>query len=345
MTVIGMIHHKRKPDQVPKAYALQAVAKMEGMSFFYFTYEDIDFEQERISGWTYSGGNWRKQIFPFPEVVINSSKPQTKEQSKIIKKLRGKCLFTSNPVGNKMKMYKKILKGKKYASYLIPSKRVRTVEDVLQFLSEKEKGVLKPYQGHKGEGIYFLKKEGDIYLIRENEHLEKLDNLLFAKKISSILEGRKWFIQPYICCQTKLGLTYDFRLHVQKNGEGKWEINLIYPRISANKYVSNISRGGYRGEFIPFLMEEFPNHWVKVKDKLERFAINFPTHFESLYPYFFDELGIDIGIDQEGKFWLFEVNWRPGSKNREFEVAKRLIPYCRYLVAKQGEKMDVDENK
>ena len=43
-------------------------------------------------------------------------------------------------------------------------------------------------------------------------------------------------------------------------------------------------------------------------------------------------LGIDVAIDQNGKLWIFEVNWRPGAKHREFEVAKRLIPYCIYLI-------------
>lgn len=44
-----------------------------------------------------------------------------------------------------------------------------------------------------------------------------------------------------------------------------------------------------------------------------------------------DELGIDIGIDQNRKLWIYEVNWRPGYIYRELDAAMRLIPYTVYL--------------
>jgi hypothetical protein len=95
--------------------------------------------------------------------------------------------------------------------------------------------------------------------------------------------------------------------------------------------ISNISSGGYRGELSPFLKDEFGEEADKIKGFLERFALSFSSHLDTLYEHPFDELGIDVGIDYLERLWLFEVNWRPGSKNREFEVAKRLIPYCHYL--------------
>ena len=142
---------------------------------------------------------------------------------------------------------------------------------------------------------------------------------------------QKYLIQPFIECKTKTGLTYDFRLHVQKNGLGKWVIGLIYPRISGNhKLISNVSSGGYRGELNSFLQEQFDQEYYNVKRLLEQFALSFSAHFEELYNKPLDELGIDIGIDHEHKLWIYEVNWRPGSKHREFEVAKNLVKYAEY---------------
>ena len=96
--------------------------------------------------------------------------------------------------------------------------------------------------------------------------------------------------------------------------------------------ISNISSGGYRGELDSFLKDEFDDDSKKVKESLEEFALTFSAHFDTLYEHSFDELGIDVAIDANQRLWLFEVNWRPGSKNREFDVAKRLIPYCKYLL-------------
>lgn len=151
--------------------------------------------------------------------------------------------------------------------------------------------------------------------------------------VESLTSDQDYLLQPFIECKTKAGLTYDFRIHVQKNGLGEWEINLIYPRISgSNKLISNISSGGYRGELHSFLQEEFESKAPEIRTLLETFGIQFSTHFDTLYKHPFDELGIDIAIDSNGQLWIFEVNWRPGSKHREFEVAKRLIPYCVYLI-------------
>jgi hypothetical protein len=162
-----------------------------------------------------------------------------------------------------------------------------------------------------------------------------MNEIELTRYLHPLIKAQKFLIQPFIECKTKNGLTYDFRLHVQKNGKGKWEITLIYPRISGNaKMISNISSGGYRGELASFLKDEFDEDSIKVKESLEVFALSFSAHFDTLYEHSFDELGIDVGIDANQRLWLFEVNWRPGSKNREFDVGKRLIPYCKYLLNK-----------
>ena len=40
---------------VQKAYACAAVAKMEGIEFFYFSYKGIDFKLRKIDGWILPG--------------------------------------------------------------------------------------------------------------------------------------------------------------------------------------------------------------------------------------------------------------------------------------------------
>ena len=65
---------------------------------------------------------------------------------------------------------------------------------------------------------------------------------------------------------------------------------------------------------------------MNIQRYLERFAVSFSNHFDSLYDnVLFDELGIDVGIDEDQKLWLFEVNWRPGAPNifnLELDVAR-----------------------
>ena len=46
MTIIGMLHHRADPNNVKKAYAYAAVAKAEGVNFFYFTPGKVNIKQQ-----------------------------------------------------------------------------------------------------------------------------------------------------------------------------------------------------------------------------------------------------------------------------------------------------------
>lgn len=331
MVAVGLLINLSHSDKVKKALAFQAVALMEGIEFFCFRFIDVDIEREKIIGTVYQG-EWVQVEKDFPDVIINTLSARTKEHKKISKKLREKCLFSSHYVGHKMKVYKKILRDKTFASYLIPSASVPNSSRVLTFLEKEPRAVFKSYTGNRGKSILFLEKDGSTYIVKKGEEELRLNEDEFKNLVEPIIAKEKWLIQTYIQSRTKNGRAYDFRIHMQKNGEGEWELTLIYPRISSGKKLnSNISTGGTRGELISFLMEEFPNSWCLVKEKLENFAYEFTSHFEGLYKKPFDELGIDVGFDENGRLWLFEVNSRPGCKEREFEAAKKLIPYCRYL--------------
>jgi hypothetical protein len=99
--------------------------------------------------------------------------------------------------------------------------------------------------------------------------------------------------------------------------------------------TSNLSSGGYTAYLNELLQKEFNDDWFNVKRTLEHFSLSFSNHFESLYDgILFDELGIDVGIDENQKLWVFEVNWRPGAPiifNHELDVAINTIHYANYL--------------
>ena len=327
-----MLHYRKNPEEVKKAYPFAAVAKMEGIPFYYFSFNNIDFEERKINGWIYEEGKWIQRLMEFPTVIINSCNPKNEQQKEILKRLKQMATLTSYPVGNKLKVYKKVLKGGKFASKMVPSALINCPEDVISLLNKQPKVVVKPLSGNHGRQVFFIEKVGDMFKLTDGPNVNMVNQTQLETFIEQQILLRKFLHQSFIECKTKSGLTYDFRLHVQKNGSGNWEITLIYPRISGStKMISNINSGGYRGELEPFLQDEFGDKADKIKTILEEFALSFSSHFDTLYEYSFDELGIDVGMDQFERLWIFEVNWRPGSKNREFDVAQRLIPYCKYL--------------
>ena len=333
MTVIGMLHSRKDPENVKKAYACAAVSKMEGVDFFYFSFGTVDMVDNKINGWRYDNGKWIQQQRDLPDIIINSKSPKNDKQKHIWSYLKDRCQFTSYSVGNKLNVYQKIIEGKQFSHNVIPFFILDKGEEIFNHFQNQKKLVIKPIKGSGGKGIIFIENITTSHFLvlngNHNETLEKNELILY---LDHLLVTNRYMVQPFIKSSTKEGLVYDIRLYVQKNGRGEWETALIYPRISANrKMISNISSGGFRGELLPFLIEEFGDEYFNMKRLLEHFSIRFSQHFESLYNHKFDELGIDIGIDENQKLWIYEVNWRPGSKHRDLDVAIKLVQYAVYL--------------
>lgn len=338
MVTVAMMHSRKHPSKVDKAFAWAAVAKMEEVNFYYFSPLDVNFETKLISGYVYATGEWIQKDMAFPDVIFNACGMKTDEEIDVYNKLSKLIPFTSHSVGNKMSVYRRIEKMPEFVDYLIPSIRVDRPEDVLNAMTKYKKVIIKPVSGSQGRGIWFVEKDGEQFhaIVGTEQKTHNRDELI--SDLQELISGQAYLVQPYISCRTKDGNPYDFRLHVQKDGEGKWMIAIIFPRIGTmDRVTSNIARGGSMGTFRSFLEREFGDERKNMRQTLEKFADRFTNEFESTFDVEFDELGIDIGVDENNKLWIFEVNWRPGNDELAFTIARNLLPYAVY-VANQHKK-------
>ena len=336
MTLIGMLHHRADPNKVKKAYAYAAAAKAEGVDFFYFTPGRVNIKQQKIVGKVYENGQWIEKEFPFPDVIYNASYPVSDKAEQIIDYLFDRIPFTSHSIGDKLTVYNRISKAKKFHQYLIPFYKLTDFQVFLNMINRYKKVIVKPLSGHQGGGVVLIEKyESPHYKMNAGEFQSTFNEQQLIDWISQKIKERDYVVQQFIVSQTKSGHVFDFRLHVQKNGEGKWVITSIYPRIGRlGTITSNMGSGGYSTYLESFLKIEFGDSWYDIQRYLEQFALRFSNHFDDLYDNKLDELGIDVGIDENQKLWLFEVNWRPGPPNIynvELDVAKNTILYAKYL--------------
>ncbi|MCM2531950.1 YheC/YheD family protein [Neobacillus pocheonensis] len=342
MITIGMLHYRKDPVKLFKTYMYAAAAKMEGVNFFYFTPSRVNLEQKRIRGVFYENGKWIEREVGYPDVVFNAGGTITTKQDEIVDALQKEIPFTSHPIGDKMSVYKRIKKSGQFTQYLIPSEELVRVTTVFLYLNKYKSIIIKPVSGAKGEGIIYIEKQDKNFFLKTDEmELHFSEQELKEWIAELLLLDEMYLIQPFIQSKTKTGLPFDFRLHVQKNEQGKWVITTIYPRIANSGVVSNISLGGYTSYLPGFLKQQFDEEFYNVQRYLEVFAIQFSTHFDSLYDEPLDELGIDVGMDENKKIWIYEVNWRPGTPvlfYLEMDVAKRTIEYAVYL-AQQSRKV------
>ncbi|WP_081415934.1 YheC/YheD family protein [Peribacillus kribbensis] len=345
MTLIGMLHHRKDPKTVLKSYAYAVVAMAEGADFVYFSPKGVNFAEKTIKGYVYEKGAWIERITPFPDVIYNTGSPEKLEKARdIILTLQDTIPFTTVSIGNKWSVNERLKKGKEFVKYLIPSKILKEWKDLYEFLLAYHDVVVKPLDGRKGQGIYFIKRTENGFIVNKDSKDVFYSQEELHPFLNQLLEENIYIAQPYICSKTKFGQAFDLRLHVQKNGQGRWVITTIYPRIAPpGTIITNINNGGYTNYLEPFLNQEFgAESAFNMKQTLEYFTLSLARHLDELqmleYEEVIDEIGIDIGLDQNQKIWIYEVNWRPGCPPAfylEMDVVQNTIQYAIYLAHNQ----------
>lgn len=248
-------------------------------------------------------------------------------------------LLRSYPVGSKPSVYKRIINGGLYQQHVIPYRHLWKTQDLYDMLEKYGKVVIKPIRGHHGDYVTSIEKEDDIYYVREKYRSYRLLKTQLDDYINNICSRRRMLVQKFIKSELKTGEPYDYRMHLQKNKEGLWVVTIIFPRVaSKGRVITNLSQGSQMIELARFLVNQFGDEANLVRKQLHDFALNFVKHFESLYPYQFDELALDVGFDENRKIWIYEVNWRPGHIFIEVETARNAIGYAMYLARKKKEK-------
>lgn len=325
--VIGMMRDFLTPNHLATAAA--HAAKMIDCEFFFFNPQDIDFKNRQIKASFYEQGAWVKRLTNFPDVVDNS--PSRKANREIYTELEKYVPLTMRRIGNKDVVNKRIFDDGIYSDLVIPFQLVESSNDIYQYLEKYKKIIVKPAGGSQGKGIRFIEKTAHHYIVNENNTTSELDKEqldIFLQQLNTA----RYIVQPYIQSLTDEGLPYDIRIHVRRGENGKWTPVKIYPRIGRGDGItSNLSQGGSIGRLKPFLKRAFPEDWKNVEAKLNKLAVSFPSYFQKSYKKPLDAIGLDIGIDEHGKLWLFEVNSYPGSTMFELESQTVAMAYAKHL--------------
>lgn len=332
---IGVFHAQLNPLKIYTKERIDAMVKesiKQNTILYFFTSDDIDFDNKQVSADTFQDNLWVKVTVPFPDVINNIGAGQRTQTERNLSRM---IPFTSFYVGNKYTLPKRMAKYRKFTELLVPF-RVCTGFDVINdFLNKNDRVVFKSLGSNRGENIYFITKKGSRYILLDQKKERILSNEEFNNFINRIILGEKnaYIIQKYIHTRTKADEPYHFRSHVQKNGEGKWQITHIYPRIGNKKSnLSNISTEGRIEDFPKFLQKEFgKNQGAKFEKKILQLSIDIVLHLDKLYGFALNELGLDFTIDDEGKIWMHEANNGPQTAFHEEKRAINTIAYARYI--------------
>ncbi|TBL77391.1 YheC/YheD family protein [Paenibacillus thalictri] len=328
------VFHPHNPFEVMTEERIQSIiaeSVKQKVKLVFFNESGINLDQRTIDGSVYADGSWAKGTFPFPQSVMNIRPwgPRRRSDRELI--FRKIVPFTAFLIDDKWKITKLISQSPSLSKFLVPTALLQNVDQIDELLKSHAKLVIKPVRGSRGEGVQALTHNGRLYELQRGAERIGMDRRELSEFVNN-LKRQDYLIQPYIVCLTPDGEPFDFRILAQRNGEGKWVISVIYPRIGAKDTItSNVSVGGRTENLENFLMRLFPDHYLLFPQRLAEIGLEIADAINAHYAHPLNELGIDIAIDAEQRIWFYEANTCPGTLYHEKERAVQAIAYAKYV--------------
>ncbi|MBD1373097.1 YheC/YheD family protein [Hazenella sp. IB182357] len=308
-------------------------SKDERPYIYVFTPEMVDWNNKSIHGWYYLPDKnqqmrWIRFTSPLPDVVYERV-PNRKAESlnhvqNCLQKLRNytHCKVFNQGFFNKWSIHEWLNDHEVVGDYM-PETHISPDVDTLQRMLEDYRMVyLKPSGGSLGLGIFRITKhpKGGYYcrfhqdnqnVLHRFHSLKNLVNYYFGKEKSTRLQ--RYLVQQGIRLIKHENRPVDFRVHMHKNKLGSWQVIAIGSKAAGIGSVTTHVRTG--GSIIPtdqLLDEVFKHNAETIKKSITETAIHIAEALEERVEGPLGELGMDIGVDQLGYVWLFEINSKPG---------------------------------
>ncbi|QTM98603.1 hypothetical protein ERJ70_04400 [Sediminibacillus dalangtanensis] len=289
-----------------------------GMQALIFGHQHIDRDKTHIQAFYFEKGSWKQGRFPIPKVIYNRIPNRKTEHHPAV--IRAKSILTeqavlfNNSFFNKWEIYQYMMKDPA-CSFLVPETILHPSEKKIETMLKKYNVYIKPIHGSRGEGIIKCRKlpSGELechYYLEDKPQVNRYEKptAFFQQHFPNGMEG--YVAQQEIDLVQKRKSPLDFRVHVNKNHRNSWEVPLICAKFAGKgSLTTHLKRGGK-----VLLVEEVfgEEDGKKIKKRLETMALLVAGIIEKNYPSTIGEIGIDFGIDKEGRVWLFEVNSKPG---------------------------------
>ncbi|MCD1258026.1 YheC/YheD family protein [Paenibacillus athensensis] len=320
--------------------ACHYAAEARGARFFYFYPRRVDIANRQIQGHYWQNGQWRKALFPYPDVIYDRMRRKNAEHAAVYEALTGipithELLFGSL---DKLKVYQAVAEHPVLSASIIPFHKLDRLEEAKRFIDRHPHFILKPLRGSNGDKMIIgTLKENGRFEICDQDFVHDLSREELDKLLAELRKHR-YVVQKFIESQSREGFTFHVRAHAMKDGNGRWDVAFVLPSFSLNKHrqiTNHVKTFRCVTKWEWFLKSQFgqtPEGDMNVR--VRSFAVQLATFLEGCFGSGFHEAGIDMGIDEHGAICLFEVNLNNVGMNlHELEAAKYGIEYALWLLA------------
>lgn len=334
---------------------------------YFFCIDDVDLIKQRVNGTIYNPieSRWEKRSFPLPDVlydrggsrndcyhyVSNYVRSQLDNMDEL-KKINAQSFFD--------KLYlDEILSEYEDMKPHLPLTCAYSKKGLKELFKESDTVYIKARVGSNGKSIMRVEKVSKNKYRFSTARNEIVTDT--AHSFDELVEEIHYFFKKRpLIIQTEIDLLkiddciVDMRATLQRDGRGKLGITTYVIRIAQfESPVTSTASGSNVYSFEDFFKNimHFSNYEIKyAKSEIDELLMKIYRHLEEYYGAF-GEMGIDFGMDYDGKLWFIESNSKPAKttihllKNDKVLHQAYLHPleYAKYLTSFETEPENASE--
>ncbi|MDG4656763.1 YheC/YheD family protein [Ectobacillus antri] len=303
---------------------LRTIRANNGIGFLFTSY---NVKSDYIVGYMQQKQSWIPYHMPYPDVVYNRIPNRTQEQTREAQYTLNTLSCKNIPVFNskffsKWDVYKALSAEEQLQRYLPDTVLIETKKNLYQHLTIHSVLYIKQAHGAKGKKLLRITNQGDILRIERPMNspytcsLEALWEMLCHEQSSFIA-------QQAIEHDEHDGKKYDLRI-VSHYVHGSFRISGVGVRVAGSgNIVTHVPNGGH---IIALEALERP---VRFKE-LEHLVALCGQSLIASFGYV-REFSLDIGVDPNGRYYIFEANAKPMRFDEpviEAQVMQNLVTIC-----------------
>lgn len=323
-----------------------------GIAVAVFTPQDVNRAKKQVLAHCYNlkTKRWYRSWLPLPFTIFDRCRYQPNARFRQLQRFRATfphLNYLNRPLANKWGTHQALSDNVNIRPHLPATRLYESDAALWPFLSKYASVFLKPINGTGGRGIIRLRHTGRRYVLQgrdEQRHIirKQFDN---KQQLKSFLKrwtkNKRLIIQQGIDLFLNDGRVHDFRLLMQKNGKGAWEMTGCAGRIGAKRSItSNLHGGGKAIAMHELLKKRFSadEKAGSIQRQMERLSMLVVNEVEQKLGKIC-ELALDIAVDRSGHPWLLEINPKPsrqvfakiGEKETYETALRRPLEYALWL--------------
>lgn len=336
-------------------------SKEKGMIAYVFTIWDLEWEKERVNGYTYNfeEEQWEKHYFKIPDVIYDRGDVMSEDnygkyaidfikytKSRHIKFINSlECINLTN---DKLSTYTLLKSNEKTAKYVIDSFEYNDDEQLIKLIEKYNHIYLKPRCGSRSKGIFSIEKVEDYYYEVSYKNTERNDVIqrvnkkglfkIISQEISKLgYERKDYILQKAIALAKFRDRSFEIRVIMQKNSNNIWVRTCMVARAAEKdeKFMSVTTENDFKSSSV--LSYCFGEKIESISNELRKVSKAVTEVFDS-NKIQAGELAVDLGIDSNNNVFIIELNSKPDNLLATIRAYKmrslaiyRLLEYAKLL--------------